>query len=293
MEPHGLYDAKLRTGDYHPRIAAYYYKQWNGFQMALHAHKPVEIMYVMSGKCKIETDTETLRLKKGDLILLDAEVRHSLEVEESHPCRMLNVEFTFTEQQGAYPTLKELCAGDGALGELLDSGRPYVVLRDSSEAYTVLKSLVLELGEKQEGDEWMTHLLMSQLLVRIARLVKEAKDEERPYDSYIRNCVKFLHQNYDRPIQVKDVAAEVNLHPSYLQRIFKESMDCTVMDYLTGLRIDKAMMLLTHTDLPVHDIPEYIGISTREYFSAVFKKRVGLAPGAYRKSRELFHHPAR
>ncbi|MFD2614966.1 AraC family transcriptional regulator [Paenibacillus gansuensis] len=292
MEPLSLYDESLRSGSYQPKIVAYYYKQWNGFDMLPHTHKAVEIMYVISGRCTIGTDNEVLHMKKGDLILLDSGVRHSLVVETAYPCRMLNVEFLFAERSGGgFSTLADLYRGDAAVAALFQAAPPYVAVRDSNEVYQCLKSLVLELDEKREDGEWMTQLLMHQALVRIARLAREAKAEEKPYDVYIRKCIKYLHQNYDRPLHVKDAAAEVSLHPNYLQRIFRERVGCTIMDYLNGIRMDKAQMLLTHTDLPVNEIPEYIGISSREYFSSLFKKKFGQPPAHFRKSLETFVHP--
>jgi AraC-like DNA-binding protein/mannose-6-phosphate isomerase-like protein (cupin superfamily) len=288
VDPGSLYHPDLMTGQYRPYIEAYYYKQWNGFQMPFHQHKAVEIMVVISGVCTVETERETLKLKKGDLILLDSEVAHRLLVEEQSPCRMLNVEFIFTPQAGSFPAIKDAAAGESALAEMLQTTRPYVVVRDSGDAYQTLKSLVLELDEKREDGSWMVQLLMNQLLIRIARLIKDTAENEKPYDAYTRKTVKYLHQNYDRDIQVKHIAAEVSLHPGYLQRIFKEKMGLTVMEYLTSLRMDKAKMLLTRTDLPVIDIPEYIGINSREYFSMIFKKHVGQSPLAYRKAQETY-----
>jgi len=288
--PVSLFDPELRANAYLPRVVAYYYKHWDGYQMAFHSHVAVEIMYVISGKCTVFTDTDALRLTKGDAILLDSGVPHRLWMETDASCRMLNAEFIFEPRKGAFPSLAETAAEEPALGRLLAEARPHLVVRDVMDVYQTLKSLVMEMDERQGEPAWMVRLLMNELLVRLARLAGESEPDEKPYDAYIRKTVRFLRQNYDRDIQVKDAAAEVNLHPGYLQRIFKERMGCTLMAYLTDLRIEKAKMLLFRTDLPVIDIPDYIGINSREYFSALFKKHVGLSPAEYRRTRETFVH---
>lgn len=288
MQEYSLYSSRWFEGNYQPQVEAYYYKQWNGFRMPHHSHNRVEIMYVISGQCLVETDKDSFAMKKGDLILLDANVPHNLIVEDCAPCRMLNVEFIFADQRGSIPW-KMLVSGDQDLSALLAMKRSYWLLRDAGEVYLTLKSLVMELDAKgkvkSSSPSIMIHLLLSQLLIRIAQLaVEEEKNGALQADFYVRQATAYMHQHYDFGIQVKDIAAAVNLHPGYLHRIFKANMACTVMDYLTRLRVDKARMLLARTDIPLLEITEYIGMNSRQYFSSVFKKHTGMTPVQYRKS---------
>jgi YesN/AraC family two-component response regulator len=145
--------------------------------------------------------------------------------------------------------------------------------------------LVLELDSKQKDNEAMVQLLLSQLLIRIGRLAGEAEASQKPQaDIYINQATSYIHHHYDCEIQVKDIASAVNLHPGYLQRIFKASMGCTLVEYLTRLRIEKAKMLLTQTDIPVIEISQNVGFNNRQHFSSIFKKITSQSPGQYRKS---------
>ena len=104
----------------------------------------------------------------------------------------------------------------------------------------------------------------------------------------MRQATEYIHQHYDCDIQAKDIAAVVNLHPVYLQRIFKSNMNQTLTEYMAELRIEKAKMLLARTDVPIIEIADYVGFNSRQYFSALFKKHTGYSPAAYRKSVETF-----
>ncbi|GGD80606.1 hypothetical protein GCM10010911_43430 [Paenibacillus nasutitermitis] len=273
--------------EYRPQILAYYYKQWINFHMGFHAHQTNEIMYVISGTCTVSTTDQMIPMRKGDLIMLDSGVKHNLIV-DGNPCRMLNVEFVFAACEGIYPALRQLVDGSSALRQLLARREPYIVLRDPSDVYHTLKNLVTELDTPSEEQMVTVNLLISQLLIRVARLAAEEQKDSavRQIDRYVRKAVHYIHQYYDRDIQIKDIAAAVNLHPVYLQRIFKASMKQTMTEYLSELRIEKAKMLLARTDVPIIDIADYIGLNSRQYFSAMFKKYTGLSPAAYRKSRE-------
>ncbi|NBD23935.1 AraC family transcriptional regulator [Paenibacillus glycinis] len=290
MQAGGIYDAKWRgSGDYRPKIVAYYYKQWDDFHMGFHTHDWTEFMYVMSGTCTVETHDGAVALRKGDLIMLDAGIPHKLIVEKASPCRMLNVEFTFKPCGGIYPSAKQLSDNDAEFAAFLERGLGTVVLRDSADVQHILKSLVLELdiGRSGASRENMTNLLISQLLVRVARLAAEdAKDgAERQIHRYVQIAAEYLHQHYDCDIQARDVAAAVNLHPVYLQRIFKANMSVSITEYLTELRMEKAKMLLARTDVPIIEVADYIGLNSRQYFSMLFKKMTGMSPAAYRKSK--------
>lgn len=296
MNSNSIYDRSIRESSVQPHIVAYYYKQWDGFDMPFHKHDAVEIMYVISGKCMVElneneeagkAEETELTLKKGDFILIDAEVEHRLIVQEDEPCRMLNVEFIFTKQVSQFPALKELIDQEPALQTFLSSKQDYVVLRDPHDIYHTLKSLVLELDESDMSNQLMIQLLMAQLLVRIARIVnEEGAQGTKPNDHYIKQSIQFMQQNYDRDIRVKDIADAVNLHSGYLHRLFSNAMDCTIVEYLTTLRMQKAQMLLSQTDIPVSEIADYVGVSSQQYFSTVFKKHTGQSPVSYRKASE-------
>ncbi|MFB5761486.1 helix-turn-helix transcriptional regulator [Paenibacillus medicaginis] len=297
MKPQGLFRLKADSDGSRPVITAYYFKEWNEYEMALHTHPSTEIMYTIAGNCAVELvyggETHREVLKKGEFIILDAHIPHRLLVEQS--CRMLNVEFRFEELAGPYLSAAELAAADVQIASLLDCPQPYLLLREPHEVYHALKSLVLELDRK-ERSEMLVQVQLTALLLRIARLYHELESQSGDMQNqYVRQCLDFLHQNYDRPIQIKQVAEAVNLHPGYVQRIFKQKIGQSMMAYLTGFRMEKAKMLLRETDIPVAEIADYVGVHSRPYLHKLFKSATGMTPSDYRQSAEAvrFAHEQR
>ncbi len=287
MNQISLYHRELLNDHYHPKVAAYYFKQWDSYHMPFHTHEEVEIMYVIDGKCTVETEEEAISMKKGDFILLDSNVPHRLMIEKHSPCRMLNVEFSFCKKEGSFPSIKELAAENKDLTQFLLNKQSYAVLKDSNDIYHTLKNLVLELDKKESGRNMMVQLYLGQLLNQVARLVMEEREKNSDHQQanvYVKKTIEYLHHNYDCDIQVKDVSQAVCLHPGYLHRIFKKQTGYTIMEYLTSLRMEKAKMLLADTDIPVIEISYYIGINSRQYFSLLFKRHTNMTPGEYRKS---------
>ncbi len=65
-----LYNNQLRSEPHFPVVKFYYYKEWRQFEMKPHAHEAIEFMHVLSGSCKVETNTESYQLKKRSNYLL-------------------------------------------------------------------------------------------------------------------------------------------------------------------------------------------------------------------------------
>ncbi|SFF11963.1 AraC-type DNA-binding protein [Paenibacillus algorifonticola] len=285
MERRGIFQGQLMQAEQYPRVVAYYFKEWNGFEMAYHQHSAVEIMYVISGDCTVELLNKSIPMEKGHFIVIDSMVAHRLHVAEGTACRMLNVEFIFSHTGVGLPSLKRLAETDHALAALFAVKHDYLLLYDPSDVYQMLKALVLELDGKRRAEQLLTALQLTQLLVQIGRLAQEASSQSHDAaEFYVGASIAFIQQNYDRDIQVKDIAAAVRLHPGYFHRIFKAGTGCSVMDYVMRFRMEKGRMLLEQTDIPVSDICHYVGVNSSQYFSTLFKKYTNETPLAYRRA---------
>ena len=54
-------------------------------------------------------------------------------------------------------------------------------------------------------------------------------------------------------------------------------------DYITKIRMEKAVWLLTHSALSINEIADQTGFSTSRYFSTVFKQYMGCSPTQYKE----------
>lgn len=78
-------------------------------------------------------------------------------------------------------------------------------------------------------------------------------------------------------------------HYDYLRKLFKKEMGVTPLEYLTGLRMKKAEIMLTSQwtrDYAVGEIAELCGYENALYFSRVFRKHFGCSPSQYGKSKK-------
>ena len=94
----------------------------------------------------------------------------------------------------------------------------------------------------------------------------------------------FLQTNLTRDISVSEMAEFSGLSRSYFTRLFEDLEGSTPRSFLEDLRLREAVKLLHGQDLSVKEIAYASGISDVNYFCRLFKKRVGMSPGEFRKA---------
>ena len=87
-------------------------------------------------------------------------------------------------------------------------------------------------------------------------------------------------------ISLNTVAAGVGMSPSYFSSVFSREMGKTFVEYLTGIRMDKAKELLMCSSMKTSEIGYEVGYKDPHYFSYLFKKTQGCSPKEYRARRK-------
>lgn len=98
----------------------------------------------------------------------------------------------------------------------------------------------------------------------------------------VDQAVRWLHQHLDQPVQIADLAGQLRISPPHLHRLFKQRTRSSPKAFLNALRIERAAHLLRHTALPVVRVAALVGFDDPLYFSRVFTRSTGLAPGRFR-----------
>jgi AraC-like DNA-binding protein len=92
-----------------------------------------------------------------------------------------------------------------------------------------------------------------------------------------------MHNNLHKNMDVKLLAAELNVSYPWLRRAFKDIVGVAPGQYHLNIRIEKACKILKETDLTVNEVSYYLGFESEFYFSRIFKKKTGISPGKYRQ----------
>lgn len=121
-----------------------------------------------------------------------------------------------------------------------------------------------------------------------ARPAAEQLDERHQEHSHsaalIAKARSYIDAHYADPdISLSQVAAQVLLSPTYFSLVFSRTTGETFIEYLTNVRIRKAIELLLTTSLASSEIAYRIGYQNPRYFYSVFRKVVGQPPNEFRR----------
>ncbi|MEG1651366.1 MAG: helix-turn-helix transcriptional regulator, partial [Oscillospiraceae bacterium] len=83
-------------------------------------------------------------------------------------------------------------------------------------------------------------------------------------------------------MSVEVMCEHLHISQSYFSALFKKVTSQTYVNYLTEIRLQKALELLEHTEEKTYFIANSVGYDEPNYFSYVFKKRFGISPSQYR-----------
>lgn len=80
------------------------------------------------------------------------------------------------------------------------------------------------------------------------------------------------------------LAKESGMSRSKFAKVFAEMLGTTPMDFVSRTRLTRGRELLLSTSLPVSDIAETVGFSSRSYFSRAFRAAFDVDPTSLRRS---------
>ena len=80
----------------------------------------------------------------------------------------------------------------------------------------------------------------------------------------------------------KSLAMEFNMSTVYVNRVFRESEQMSIADYITDIRMKTAVSLLTSTTISITGIMEKVGYDNKSKFYRHFRQYYGATPKEYR-----------
>lgn len=118
------------------------------------------------------------------------------------------------------------------------------------------------------------------ILLLVNRIISKYKP---PNNKLISTTYYHVLNNIDKKISLDLISKLVYVNKSYLSYVFKRETSHPFIDFLTEVKMDRAKILLMNKKNKIYEVSKQLGYSDSEYFSKVFKSKVGLTPSEYRK----------
>ena len=231
-----------------------------------HWHEHVELHLILEGSCTLRNGDEQILLQAGDCAIINGNDLHMGEGGRcSFICLILSPDFfenyrTVFQKKIRDPYVTELieriAAGESDLANVSDPER-------RGYAYLLIAHLIKHYAVRTMSEEGYSKQFKKMNLINPA--------------------VSYMNGHYGQPVSTRMLAEMVHLSEGYFCQIFKETMGKTAVEYLNGLRIEKADQLMRTTDMTVAQVAACCGFADANYFSRTYKKIRHETP---RKSRE-------
>lgn len=101
------------------------------------------------------------------------------------------------------------------------------------------------------------------------------------YRYKVKKAKEYIYENRFKKIGLNDVAAELEITPSYLSRIFKKVTRQSFSDYVAEVKVEEAKRLLLKDNNRIYEVSSLLGYDDPYYFSKVFKRTTQMTPSEF------------
>ena len=146
---------------------------------------------------------------------------------------------------------------------IMGSGTPFADVSQIEESYGMARERVGDMAARTESRE-------------------EGPESDSGTPREVEGICSFIQENYRKRLTLDIIASEAGFSKYYVNRLFKQYMGTTVVDYLIRIRMQKAKELLKNETCSIKQISGLVGYSEPNYFTWTFKKMEGMSPLKFR-----------
>jgi two-component system, response regulator YesN len=131
---------------------------------------------------------------------------------------------------------------------------------------------------------WPTYELIAELMEEelVAFLGISEVYRCDPRNASIMEAVEHIRNYINTDISLELLAERAQMSTSYFCRLFKHVIGENFKDYLIHQRLEMAKQRLCSSSEKIYEIAESVGFKDQQYFSYVFKRKIGVTPLEYR-----------
>ncbi len=236
-------------------------------------HENIEILYFMDGEGAVQYYDDTLDVRAGDTVVVNANVPHTIIAKSAIlDCCCLIVDRGF-------------CLSNGIDTNTLQFDR-----LARNEAIGVAMLELLREYKATEGDFRIPAIRACVLNI----LVILCREYSRPgalsqTPSHLLSCIQtaigYIRVDYAKDLSLDEISARVGVSKYYFSREFRRVTGYPFVSYVNIVRCEEAKRLLSQTQMRVGEIAEACGFANQSYFTRTFYGVTGLRPLDYREKK--------
>lgn len=246
-------------------------------QTGIHYHENFELLYLLNGSLMVTVEEESFSLRPGDMIMVNANKKHSYEGDEEVLIGRFVISYSKTRELLNQNMILFWCNSVVDKNEAYDDLREVMTqifnqnLKNPDGGRIFLNSLYYQ----------MLHILTSNFLLTARDLRYE--DETSRTDDRMQEVFQYIRLNYRQNISLQDVAKQLYLSPTYLSKYIKKKCNISFIDLINSVRLGHAMEDMLYSDSSIMKIAMDNGFASVAAFNKVFKEAYNATPSEFRK----------
>lgn len=240
-----------------------------------HTHPSYMFVLNFDDRTAVRMDNRTIFGAHGTVSALSPGIPHQELPSETPPryiCIMIKPEL-FEQQYRLYSRRKP----PQLRGDLIPAG---------ADLLPVLRRFMIEADSGMPGSGAVRDALGVEICHALIRsLLRTPVQKDRLAERVeVNRVIEHLHGHLGDKVTVETLAEVAHLSSSHFARVFRKETGKAPMEYVQGIRLERAKKLLLAGDRSISDIALECGFGSQSYLAACFQKQYRITPREFRKS---------
>lgn len=228
--------------------------------------------YTLKGEGEIIIDNQVIRLTPGHAFFVNIPSNHTYYLpSDSEEWEFIHITLYGEEVWRSY---HEIVKEHGNILRLEDAAYPNQLIFKLFD-----KAVHEEIKDAFESSSFAYTFIME-----LKRYLLHSTQSSKTIPESISDAIRYMQHHYSNPIILDDIVEASGLSKYHFSRLFQSIMQTSPMNFLTKIRLNKAIELMKDQNLTIEEIALRVGYSNGNYFTKVFKSIIGMSPGKYRNS---------
>lgn len=131
------------------------------------------------------------------------------------------------------------------------------------------------------------------LLINILQAYKQQSTEieqtKNLKNNQAQKILKYIEIHFRENPSLQSIAENMGYSIPHICRLFKQTYNMSIVNFITRLKIDEAMKLIEQNEKSLGEISDMLSFNNVAYFSKIFKKHTDMTPSDYRKYTSRTH----
>lgn len=220
------------------------------------------VYFTLDGEAFVKSQTQTIKMQKGKCYFIPAGLEFEYWCEDKLTQLFFHVNVTENCGLDVFGDVKKIATIDVDQSTMQGITQSYT-------SPTFLSALT-------------TENYLNLAIYRFMDAYGINKLPSKGLSSEIVLAIKYINSHLSAQLSTEEIAREIFISQSSLNKKFKEQMNTTLGKYIDELLFGKAEIMLSKSDLTIKKISEELGFCDQFYFSRKFQSTFGISPLKYR-----------